>query len=168
MKRVPTDAHDSNLAKRRKHGPVKPRTKASVIPTGDRVLLADMGHSSITQLIGKLEILLFEEIMEQTTEQQVAIVLLTGLPRGQTNTDDMERQLPQFAFEEQTTDGSTMLAAWHKDIWTKVSVETLVLTGVPQETVTYGKRLYSRSSITRRKTHDQNTADEVSLRYTEV
>ena len=149
MKRVPTDAHDSNLAKRRKHGPVKPRTKASVIPTGDRVLLADMGHSSITQLIGKLEILLFEEIMEQTTEQQVAIVLLTGLPRGQTNTDDMERQLPQFAFEEQTTDGSTMLAAWHKDIWTKVSVETLVLTGVPQETVTYGKRHYSRSSTER-------------------
>ena len=86
MKRVPTDAHDSNLAKRRKDGSVKPRTKASVIPTGDRVLLADMGHSCITQLIGKLEILLFEEIMEQTTEQQVAIVLLTGLPRGQTNT----------------------------------------------------------------------------------
>ena len=42
-----------------------------------------------------------------------------------------------------------MLAAWHKDIWTKVSVETLVLTGTPQETVTYGKRHYSRSSTER-------------------
>ena len=51
----------------------------------------------------------------------------------------MERQLPEFAFEEQTTDGSTMLAAWHKDIWEKVSVETM----------TFGRRQYSRPSTER-------------------
>ena len=144
MKRSKIDLKPAAKVKRRKEGPVSPRTtspepspvpprtQTSVIPAGDRVLLAESGHSTIREPCKNDIIVSLPQIIQTTQEQQVALMLVTGLSRDQheIHDKDMKRKLPKFNYEQIDTDGSAMIAAWHTDIWEKVSVHTLLLTGV--------------------------------------
>ena len=102
-----------------------------------RVLVADMGHSSIScnpaVMFDKIS---WKNIVDTQEEQRAGLLLITGMPYSRDGCAKMmERYLPDFEYTTARTNGSDMLAAWHKTVWKELSSGTVTLSGPSESNV---------------------------------
>ena len=74
---------------------------------GRRLLMADLGHSTIPSLVDNLDTISWETLTETQQEHRAGIVLITGAPKGIGN-DEIRSLFPGWKGARVNTNGSAI------------------------------------------------------------
>ena len=97
---------------------------------GRRLLMVDLGHSTIPSLVDNLDTISWETLAETQQEQRAGVVLITGAPKGIGN-DEIRSLFPGWESARINTNGSAIAAVWNPNHWHAEGFSTEILTKYP-------------------------------------
>ena len=105
---------------------------------GNRLLVADLGSSSIPSCSDAPEIISWETMAETQQEQRAGIVCITGAPKRNAWNDFSRlcitrRLFPEWKSESILTDGSAMAVLWNPKYWHAEDFQTAYPTKSPAQ-----------------------------------
>ena len=105
---------------------------------GNRLLVADLGSSSIPSCSDAPEIISWETMAETQQEQRAGIVCITGAPKRDAWNDFSRlcitrRLFPEWKSESILTDGSAMAVLWNPKYWHAEDFQTAYPTKSPAQ-----------------------------------
>ena len=97
---------------------------------GRRLLMVDLGHSTIPSLSDNHDTISWETLAETQQEQRAGVVLITGAPKG-IGSDEIRSLFPGWESATITTNGSAIAVVWNPNHWHAEGFTKEILTKNP-------------------------------------